>query len=48
MISKKKNRTFEKLYGVHFEDRLTFDYHISKLCKKASKKLMDQQESVNT
>ena len=37
----KKNRTFEKLYGVYFEERLTFDYHISKLCKKASKKLMD-------
>ena len=29
----------EKLSGVHFDNRLTFDYHISGLCKKASKKI---------
>ena len=35
----KENSTFEKLLGVHFEDRLTFDYHISEVCKKTSKKI---------
>ena len=40
--------TFGKLLGVHFDNRLTFDYHISRLCKKASKKLMHQQKSVNS
>ena len=35
-----ENSTCEKLLGVPFDSRLTFDYHISKLCKKASKKLM--------
>ena len=35
-----ENSTCEKLLGVHFDNRLTFDYHISELCKKASKKLM--------
>ena len=29
--------TCEKLLGVHFDNRLTFDYNISGLCKKASK-----------
>ena len=30
---------FEKPLGVHVDDRLTFDYHISGLCKKAGKKV---------
>ena len=34
-----ENSAFEKLLGVHFDNRLTFDYHISGLCKKASKKI---------
>ena len=34
-----ENSTSEKLLGVHFDNRLTFDYFISGLCKKASKKL---------
>ena len=29
--------TCEKLLGVHFDNRMTFDYHISGLCKKTSK-----------
>ena len=32
--------TCDKLLGVHFDNRMTFDYHISGLCKKASKKIM--------
>ena len=28
-----------KLLGIHIESRLNFDYHVSQLCKKASKKL---------
>ena len=28
-----------KLLGIHIDDRLNFDYHVSQLCKKASKKL---------
>ena len=43
-----ENGTCEKLLGVHFDNRLTFDYHISVLCKKLVKKLMHQQESINT
>ena len=43
-----ENRKCEKLLGVHFDNRLTFDYHISGLCKKASKRLMHYQESANT
>ena len=34
-----ENSKCEKLLGVHFDNRLTFDYHISELCKKASKKI---------
>ena len=34
-----ENSTCEKLLGVHFDNSLTFDYHISGLCKKASKKI---------
>ena len=34
-----ENSTCEKLLGVHFGNRLTFDYHISGLFKKASKKI---------
>ena len=34
-----ENSTCEKLLGVHFDNRLTFDYHISGLCKKTSKKI---------
>ena len=32
-----ENSTCEKILGVHFDDRLTFDCHISGLCKIASK-----------
>ena len=42
-----ENSKFKKLLGVHFDNRLTFDYHISGLCKKASKKLMHEQDSAN-
>ena len=35
---KTDNSTYEKLLGVHFDNRLNFDYHISGLCKKAGKK----------
>ena len=28
-----------KLLGIHIDNRLNFDYHVSQLCKKASKKL---------
>ena len=28
-----------KLFGIHIDNRLNFDYHISPLCKKAGKKL---------
>ena len=28
-----------KLLGIHIDNRLNFDYHISQLCKKAGKKL---------
>ena len=31
-----------KLLGVRFDNRLTFAYHISGLCKKASKKINAQ------
>ena len=31
-----ENSTCEALLGVHFDNRLTFDYHISDVCKKAS------------
>ena len=34
-----ENSKCEKLLGVHFDNKLTFDYHISGLCKKASKKV---------
>ena len=36
---KTDNSTCEKLLGVHFDNRLNFDYHISGLCKKAGKKI---------
>ena len=29
----------DKLLGIHIDNRLNFDYHVSQLCKKASKKL---------
>ena len=31
--------TCEKLLGVKFDHKLTFDYHISELCKKASRNI---------
>ena len=34
-----ENRTREQLLGVHIDNRLTFDYLISELCKKASKEV---------
>ena len=33
------NTTHEKLLGVHTDIGLSFDYHISKTCKKASCKV---------
>ena len=33
------NSSEEKLLGVHLDSKLSFDYHISKLCQKASNKL---------
>ena len=33
-----ENSTCKKLLGVRSNDRLTYDYHISDLCKKTSKK----------
>ena len=35
--------TYEERLGAHFDNRLTFDYHISELCTKASKKLKHWQ-----
>ena len=29
-----ENSTVEKLLGVHFDNSLTFNYHISELCEK--------------
>ena len=33
------NTKHEKLIGVHFDSGLSFDYHISEICKKASRKV---------
>ena len=33
------NTKREKLLGVHLDRRLSFDYHISQICKKASRKV---------
>ena len=33
------NSSKEKLLGVHIDSKLSFDYHFSKLCQKASNKL---------
>ena len=33
------NSKIEKLLGVKFDHKLTFDDHISELCKKASRKI---------
>ena len=35
-----ENTKREKLLGIHFYSKLSFDYHLSKICKKASRKLM--------
>ena len=37
----KTSGTYEKLLGVKFDHKLTFDDHISELCKEASRKIMD-------
>ena len=34
-----KTSKFEKLLGINFDHFLTFNEHVSKLCKKASQKL---------
>ena len=34
-----KNSTEEKLFGVRFDSNLSFESHITSLCKKASQKL---------
>ena len=33
------NSSEEKLLGVHIDNKLSFDHHVSKLCQKASNKL---------
>ena len=33
------NTKREKLFGVHLDRRLSFDYHISQICKKSSRKV---------
>ena len=33
------NSSEEKLLGVHIDSKLSFDYHVSKHCQKASNKL---------
>ena len=38
-----KNRTEEKLLGVKFDFNLSFEGHITSLCKKASQKLQAQK-----
>ena len=35
-----ESSTYEKLLRAHFDNKLTFDYHMSGLCKKSGKKLM--------
>ena len=34
-----KNSSYEKILGVHFDNKLNFNIHINKLCKKAGQKL---------
>ena len=36
----------EKLLGVKFDKKLTFDYHISGICKKAGRKISGQARVV--
>ena len=36
-----------KLLGIHIDSRLNFDYYVSQLCKKASKKLHELLEFSN-
>ena len=36
---KKENINREKLLGIPFDNKLSFDYHLSKICEKASRKL---------
>ena len=33
------NTKCEKLLGVHIDSGLSFDYHLSEICKKASRKV---------
>ena len=42
-----ENTKREKLLGIHFHSKLSFDYHLSKICKKASRKLMLSVEKKN-
>ena len=34
-----ENTEKEKLLGIQFDNKLSFDYHLSEICKKASRKL---------
>ena len=34
-----ENTEREKLLGIQFDNKLSFDYHFSEICKKASRKL---------
>ena len=36
---KNENTKMEKLLGIQFDNKLSFDYHLSEICKKASRKL---------
>lgn len=42
-----KNRTEEKLLGIKLDPLLSFESHVSPLCKKASKKLQALARIVN-
>ena len=33
------NSAYEKILGVHYDNKLNYETHLSKLCKKASQKL---------
>ena len=38
-VSKNENTKMEKLLGIQFDNKLSFDFHLLEICKKASRKL---------